>query len=473
MPYDGNPGPWIFIAGSNTGLSGPVTINMGQVNINNANALGSGTITLNGGSGNDGNNTCADISIWGDAAAPAAPAWATMTLSNNFIIGPNGGTFGTAANYAAGTLDLTGQISGPGTLTVAGGGSNPVYLYNANNTWSGGTDLNTGVLYVAAGANMGPGPVLITNGGSLNLQGTTNTNSTNNIDLEQSWGYNDQNVLNVSAASATIGTLSGNGRVELNNNQWQGMTTLTFGNAGSSSFYGYIQDGGSGNAGSLIYAGTGTFTLWGEDDLHGTTTINSGTFVNNGIIGVPGVGNAGVIVNSGATLTGSGQITGTLSVSGGIANMTGATIGTLSVTSYGTATLTGATINGAITINTEGSVSLTNSTVNGALTDGPPGGGAYYATFTGNGNTINGNVVVYDGATSAGSSFIGNNNTINGSLIVGHITAGRPAAVFSGNNNVINSPSYDVQINTAPSAGAIQSPRATWTSTPAMWRWPR
>ena len=258
----------------------------------------------------------------------------------------------------------------------------------------------------------------------------------------------------MSAASATIGTLSGNGRVEANNNQWQGMTTLTFGNAGSSSFYGYIQDGGSGNAGSLIYAGTGTFTLWGEDDLHGTTTINSGTFVNNGIIGVPGVGNAGVIVNSGATLTGSGQITGTLSVSGGIANMTGATIGTLSVTSYGTATLTGATINGAITINTEGSVSLTNSTVNGALTDGPPGGGAYYATFTGNGNTINGNVVVYDGATSAGSSFIGNNNTINGSLIVGHITAGRPAAVFSGNNNVINSPSYDVQINNGTISGS-------------------
>jgi hypothetical protein len=70
-PFNGNGAPYVFISGNNTGLSGQVTINMGLVEINNANALGTGTIMLNGGTGGDGN------SVMGALASNSPPLGTT------------------------------------------------------------------------------------------------------------------------------------------------------------------------------------------------------------------------------------------------------------------------------------------------------------------------------------------------------------------------------------------------------------
>jgi hypothetical protein len=177
----------------------------------------------------------------------------------------------------------------------------------------------------------------------------------NDIAFYQSMGYTDASILNIFGPSSAIGALSGNGRVMLNAGQSQGSSTLTLGNGESSSFYGIIQDCTSYNVGNVVYAGTGTFTLWGEGTYRGSTTINSGTFTVNGKI----VG-SGVTVNGG-TLTGSGNVNTGVAVKAG-----GTLAGTLSIVGNVTSTGGHSAPGGAGTAGTltvTGSVSLNHASV--------------------------------------------------------------------------------------------------------------
>jgi fibronectin-binding autotransporter adhesin len=413
-PYYGNGGTYIYLSGDNSAtLTGPITINMGIVEINSPKALGptdaahANTIYLNGGSGNNGNCAVGALAVnkpngvnYGD----------NLPLNNPIVVGPNGGTI--LCEYTQGYVSLYGQISGPGSLTVSGHPGDPVYLYNtsttAPNNWTGGTYINNSRIDIEPGSRIGDGPVYIT-ASSLYILDPAGTNGTNNIALYQTWGYSDGSMLNVAPATATIGTLEGNGRVMLNSSQWNSNTTLTLGNSGSSDFYGIIQDVWRDQIGSIVKQGTGTFTLWGEGTYRGSTTVNAGTFAVNGAIA-----GSGVTVNSGGTLAGSGLVNSGVVVTG-----TGGVGGNLSGS---------LTINGTLRSINSGLVNMTGGTVNGAVNVGYGPGVTTPGTFSGTGNTINGTVNIARNSVFTGS------NTINGTVNIGNQSP--YGATFSGTNTI-------------------------------------
>jgi autotransporter-associated beta strand protein len=107
------------------------------------------------------------------------------------------------------------------------------------------------------------------------------------------------------APGVTIGSLEGNGFVQLGANE------LTVGaNNLTTAFSGLIKDGGSG--GSLAKIGRGRFTLNKGNTYTGGTTVTQGTLlVGNGT--GSGTGTGPVAINAG-TLGGTGKISGTVTI---------------------------------------------------------------------------------------------------------------------------------------------------------------
>jgi fibronectin-binding autotransporter adhesin len=237
----------------------------------------------------------------------ALAAGGGLTSSKAVTVAAGGGTFLADAGTAS---VLSGTISGPGAWTKAGAGT--LTLTGAN-TYSGGTNLNGGVLAVNSDANLGTGPLSF-NGGTLEslaagegltstkavtlaagggtfladvgtdstLSGTitgqgaltkagpggltltgakTYTGGTiisagtlalNGGELAPTGAVVDNGTFDISqSGNQTIGDLSGSGTVKL------GARQLTAGTADSTAFSGTIQDGGfgGGTGGSLVKQG--------------------------------------------------------------------------------------------------------------------------------------------------------------------------------------------------------------------------
>ncbi|MBI5688234.1 MAG: autotransporter-associated beta strand repeat-containing protein, partial [Verrucomicrobia bacterium] len=68
------------------------------------------------------------------------------------------------ANYAFNDLYLDGAVSGSGGLrVVTGGNGGAVFLTNTNNTYSGGTLLDGGYLFLGSNSSLGTGPLTVNN----------------------------------------------------------------------------------------------------------------------------------------------------------------------------------------------------------------------------------------------------------------------------------------------------------------------
>lgn len=105
---------------------------------------------------------------------------ADVTTGRATTVGPLGGGLNTAAGT---TLTHTGTISGPGVLGKLGDGT---AILTGNNSYTGGTVLNDGVLQVANDANLGaPSAPLGFVGGTLR---TTADMSTARVALVGSTG---------------------------------------------------------------------------------------------------------------------------------------------------------------------------------------------------------------------------------------------------------------------------------------------
>ena len=293
----------LTLAGSNT-YSGGTTLNpAGQLNINNAAAIGGGALTIVGGT--LGNSSGAAISLannvqnWNGDFAFAGP--------NNLNLGNGAVTMNSSrtVTLSAGSLSVGGPISGTGAgLTVAGTGT---LLLGGSNTFGGPLNLNGGVLNFANSYNLGNGTAVNFNGGTLQYAAGNSYNMAG-WTLAVGAGYPPAGGGTIDPGSnsnvSLAANLSGAGTLYK-----AGTNALTYSGT-SSAFTGTIQLAGgtctvapNANITKLggITQNNGTNVTWNVNGTLGATTvaIAPGSTANWG-------GNSGVLnVNSGGNMTAS------------------------------------------------------------------------------------------------------------------------------------------------------------------------
>ncbi|GAA5125814.1 autotransporter-associated beta strand repeat-containing protein [Luteolibacter yonseiensis] len=262
------------IATANT-YSGGTMISGGTLSIGNAAALGSGPVTLAGGT-------------W--ATGALTPGNPIIVTANSTITGGSGsGAQGIKAVSGSHTLTLTAtnvfDIEGSltdfsGTISLNGSGS--FRLFGSAGSPNAAFDLGTRGLGSRSGSAFALGSLTGAAGSTLGGAG----------------GYN-------SAVTYAIG-----------------------GNNTSTTFSGSINNGNTaGNAGNithLLKTGGGSLTLAGTNNYTGNTTINTGRLLVTGSLA-----NTAVTVAATATLGGSGSIAGAVTCHGTLSP--GAPIGTLTL----------------------------------------------------------------------------------------------------------------------------------------------
>jgi outer membrane autotransporter protein len=234
------------------------------------------------------------------------------TISGGTLQLGNGGTSGSIVGDVTdnGTLAINrsdvftfgGVISGIGGFAQNGTGTT---ILTANNTYTGPTAVNAGILQAGAPNVFAPSSAFTVASGAT---------------------------LNLASFDQTIGSLAGAGSVTL------GSGTLTTGNDTTSTIFAGTISG----SGSLIKIGGGTFVLSGTNAYTGNTVVNAGTLEVDGTI----ANSASVTVNAGAKLSGTGTVdppgvtiissggtlapgnptnpTGTLTITGNLAFQSGA-----------------------------------------------------------------------------------------------------------------------------------------------------
>ncbi|SBS30740.1 Cadherin domain protein [Marinomonas spartinae] len=288
---------------SNSSFSTNVT--GGSLSISDNGNLGSGGLTLDGGSLILQNSS---------------------DISHDITLGANGGTI-TVTNS---DVTVSGAISGSGALTHTGGRA---LTLSGNNTFSGGLTLSgSGGVVVADGGNLGGGAVTLS-------QGLTVTGSS--IALANNFVFNGGSITN--ANNVTIsGDISGSGSIEKAGagtlllsgagNSWSGAATVSAGtlsgtttsltgdivnnaavvfNQNSSGTYSKIISG----TGTFTKSGSGAVTLTGENTYTGNTIVSAGELVLNNSNGMA------LADTSAVALTGTGKLS--LSSNETIGNLSG------------------------------------------------------------------------------------------------------------------------------------------------------
>ena len=163
-------------------FSGGMTITAGTVEIANASALGTGTVTMTGGKLSSSSTT-------GYSLANALTLNGTMTLgdgSNTGVLTFAGTTTvsGTTTLTASVAVGVYGSFQGSGAFSY--GGNNIFIEGTANNTYSGAFTIRDGFVVLAANAGsatpnqLGTGSVTL-NGGALEIRGNNTHTFTNTI----------------------------------------------------------------------------------------------------------------------------------------------------------------------------------------------------------------------------------------------------------------------------------------------------
>lgn len=301
----------LALTGVNT-YSGGTNLAEGTISVGNASALGTGTVTA--------------------AAGTTLLAAADLfNLSNNVVL--NGGT--TINTQGFGVL-MDGSISGIGALTKIGAGD--LALYGAN-SYTGGTNVSAGTLFVNSAASAGTGTIAMANGATFAVV-VASTDTPNNMTFD--------GLANVLVDPGLTATLSG-----------------------------VIADGAS--AGSLSKFGAGNLVLARANSYSGDSFVNDGTVtVANSL----GFGTSDVFVGGGTTLAAGAaglnvanaiQLNGpvTIDTAANMLQLSGIVSGVGSVTKNGTGMLTmsgASTYSGPTTV-AAGMLNVTGSLVSAVTVD--------------------------------------------------------------------------------------------------------
>ena len=269
------------LAGSNS-YSGGTMLNAGQLNINHASALGTGTFTL-------ANNAKFNNTSGG----------AISNANNNAIVLGHTNTFSGLSALDLGTgataISTNGTrliVSGSGALTLGGN------ISGTANFWKDGD----GTLVLAGSNSMTS--LTVIDFGMLSLN---HVDALRNAELYL-WdnSASRQVVFGVAGANTyNLGALSGN----TNASVALGANSLNVGGKNANTTYA----GAISGTGGLTKSGTGTFTLSGTNTYGGTTAVIQGTLAVNGN---NSAATGSLTVASGAKLSGTGTIGGATTISG-------------------------------------------------------------------------------------------------------------------------------------------------------------
>jgi hypothetical protein len=368
-----------------------------------------------------------------------------ITLNGSLILGGSSSlgdsntaiTLDSATTFSVnsgGTLTIAGAVSGDKNLTIGGAGNTTIsssiatdsgtltksgtgtLTLSANNSFTGVTTINGGIVVIHADAALGTisalnAAAITLNNGALQASETFTLDSNRGITLGSSGGG--------LAASATKtlsygGVITGNHPLTINGAGQTGTVvlmgtngastitisggTLQVGNGGSTNALGSGAITNNGNlvfnlsgaqtisraisgTGTVEFAGTGVYTLSGTNSYQGLTTLTSGTLI---------VSNASALGSSGQGIT----------VNGGILDLQ-ADIGSEPIILNGgsIATSSGAgAFSGALTLSTNTSFDVAGGTltISGVISET---GGSRSFTKTGNGILILSNANTYSGGT--------------------------------------------------------------------------
>ncbi|MGC4013542.1 MAG: autotransporter-associated beta strand repeat-containing protein [Luteolibacter sp.] len=318
--------------GANT-YSGGTVISAGILGVGNnanenANALGTGPVTINAG---------------GKLGFYPGSSTTTFNIPNAIVL--NGGTLHEEDGYQ----HFLGTVSVTADSTVTG-------KWNPKSIWFDGVVSGSAKLNITNGGN--GAWVAFTNGANT-YSGTVAVNDSVNVVLKDNntlqfatidAGASTASVVQVAATNTTpnvvVAGLKGTAIGPKVINADATARTLTVNNATANSFTGTIGDGtatttANGNLLSLVKSGVGTLTLGGASTYSGATAVVGGTLVVNAANA-----SSATTVSTGATLQGTGTFSGSLTVTGTVAPGSGA-VGTLTA---GSATIAGTyacEINGA------------------------------------------------------------------------------------------------------------------------------
>ena len=328
----------LTLSSANT-FTGGTTLSAGGITLGNAQALGTGTVTLTGGTLNVGTFALANTVVLNGGAISGTGSIGGLTASVGSVAtklvgsgditksgagllelqGANGATEAYTGNVtlSAGTIKFTGAgslgavnssvaaydgtitnagilefagtatqalngiISGAGSLKVSGAGQ---VLLSGNNTYSGGTTVSAGTATANTATSFGSGTVTLSGTGVVDVGGQAVANS-----FVVNGGTLQGGTINVTKVTGTAGTISAN----LN------------------------------GTGAFTKSGAGILILGGTNSYTGGTTVNGGTLLVSGTVGA-------ITVASGGTLGGNGFV-GNTSVSSGGTIAAGASVGLLNV----------------------------------------------------------------------------------------------------------------------------------------------
>ena len=313
----------------------------------------------------------------------------TTTISGGVLQVGNGGTTGslgsgnvtnnaTLAVSRNNAYTLGNTISGTGSLVQAGTGTTTL---SGNNSFSGGTFVNAGVLQANTEAQLGASNGAITlNGGQLmNNNSDLSLNAARTVTLGPSGGFFEAGWNRTITVAGRIGGTGGVGVV------WNAGTLIL---SGSNSYAGATTIGTTGNGFYNNAAATPTLRLGNANALPSTSLLVFGTNAQNNTATLDLNGFAATV----GGLSGSGNARITSGVGGAVTLTTAPT--------NGTATFAGIIGNGSGTVSLvkSGSGTQTLTGVN-TFTGGTTVSGGTLALSNNNANVLSGAVTVNAGAT--------------------------------------------------------------------------